>query len=298
MQQAAAPVVGISIETHESVVCVATAASSSVLVPALKRGVLVGLGAGTDMAFNYPLWCVAKRLGAGLGWPSIREVYKGVGLLWASQFPTVACEDLGSRALVPFVRQVCGGSLSSDAEHAAAAGAAGALAGVAIASPTENVVTRAHKTGQSTSLAAKEVIRGGLKQTLLPRGAAAMVGREIPFAMGLFYLKDRASQLCHKRFDCPAEASVVKRGIYWTIADVFASAGTAALCGVVSQPASVVLSLQQADDLPLRKALTQISREGITRGFYKGYIPRTISITGCLIVYPLVFDNASVFGLA
>eukprot|EP00746_Dinoflagellata_sp_MGD_P034073 gnl/MRDRNA2_/MRDRNA2_181332_c0_seq1.p1 gnl/MRDRNA2_/MRDRNA2_181332_c0~~gnl/MRDRNA2_/MRDRNA2_181332_c0_seq1.p1 ORF type:complete len:318 (-),score=44.02 gnl/MRDRNA2_/MRDRNA2_181332_c0_seq1:30-932(-) len=295
----AAPVVEMSMKAHENVSSVATAASSSVSVstPLLKRGVLVGLGSGADIIVNYPLWITAKRLGAGLGWPSLREIYKGGGLLWASQFPTVAAEDLGSRALVPFVQQVCGTSLSSDAEHAIAAGAAGALAGVAVASPTENVVTRAHKTGQSTSLAALEVMRGGLKGTLLPRGVAAMVGREIPFSLGLFFLKDRASHLCHK-FDCSADASTPKRIVSWTLADLAASFGTAAFCGIVAQPASVVLALQQADDIPLSKALTQIGKEGITRGFYKGYVPRTISIAGSLFVYPLVFDNAAAFGLA
>lgn len=124
-----------------------------------------------------------------------------------------------------------------------------------------------------------------------------MMGREIPFSLGLFFLKDRAHDLCSKWFNCSAPASSFRNAAYAQTADVLASLGTAAVCGLVSQPASVILALQQADDLPLSKALTQINREGITRGFYKGYVPRTIAIAGSLFVFPLIFRNAHVIGL-
>merc|ERR1719428_1433432 len=191
----------------------------------VKRTALVGLGSGADIVVNYPLWITAKRLGAGLSWPSVAEVYKGGGLLWASQFPTIACEDLGSRALVPCVRSMFGSSLSIDVEHAIAAGAAGALAGVVVASPTENVVTRAHKTGSSTLVATLDIAKRGPRQALLPRGVAAMMGREIPFSLGLFFLKDRAHDLCSKWFNCSAPASSFRNAAYAQTADVLASLG-------------------------------------------------------------------------
>ena len=38
-----------------------------------ERGGIIAVGCTADMAINFPLWILAKRTSAGLGWPSMRE---------------------------------------------------------------------------------------------------------------------------------------------------------------------------------------------------------------------------------
>ena len=61
----------------------------------VMRSLAVGLAMCSDIAFNYPLWIAAKRIGANLSpFPSdIKNLYKGAGALWLSLGPTTMVED-------------------------------------------------------------------------------------------------------------------------------------------------------------------------------------------------------------
>ena len=49
----------------------------------LLRAAGVGAAMGMDVVINYPLWIIAKRVGAGLpALPPVRRIYAGGGALW------------------------------------------------------------------------------------------------------------------------------------------------------------------------------------------------------------------------
>eukprot|EP00929_Paragymnodinium_shiwhaense_P074454 TRINITY_DN38110_c0_g1_i1.p1 TRINITY_DN38110_c0_g1~~TRINITY_DN38110_c0_g1_i1.p1 ORF type:complete len:288 (+),score=32.40 TRINITY_DN38110_c0_g1_i1:178-1041(+) len=276
--------------------------SNDSLMATAKRGALLGLSAGVDIAVNYPPWIIAKRVGAGLGMPALNDLYKGGGLLWVSLGPTYVCEDLGSRIFPPAVRVACGHALSDDGEEAVAAALAGAFTGVAVSSPIENVLTRAHKHGSSTMCAARDVIcQGGLVGTFFPRGAVAMAGREIPFSLGLFYLRERVVNKMHDLGDAHqphANGGPASAWGRWWAAEITASLTTSAFVNIASHPASVVLAQQQAHDLPLATALSRLWADGLVKGFYAGYLFRTVAIAGTMTVVPLVIRAGPLLGLS
>lgn len=270
------------------------------LGPQLRRGALVGLGAAGDIAINYPLWIIAKRVAAGLGWPAARDLYKGGGLLWLSLGPTFVCEDLCSRLLVPPATSAAariGLALGSEGEAALAAAAAGAVAGIAVAAPIENVLTRAHKTGFSTRDAARDITRGGIISTMMPRGMAAMVGREVPFSLGLFFLKERVARHFHKLAGTDqAHSGSSGAHAQWWCTELTASLTTSTVCNIPAHPPSVVLALQQAHDLQFRDALARACATG-WRGFYAGFAARTVAIAGTMTVVPLILARGKDVGL-
>mmetsp|Transcript_106587 Transcript_106587/g.244043 ORF Transcript_106587/g.244043 Transcript_106587/m.244043 type:complete len:186 (-) Transcript_106587:187-744(-) len=147
----------------------------------LPRPAVMGLAAVCDITFNYPLWIVAKRTGAGLPLPrSVTETYKGGGLLWFSLFPTTAVED----GMTTLGAQSLGGAVS--------AAVSGGVAAVCVTSQVETLITRAHAMDGSLKGAFdKTWADAGLRGLLLPYGMAAMVGREVPFALGLFFSSRR-----------------------------------------------------------------------------------------------------------
>ena len=66
------------------------------------RAASVGAAMACDIVINYPLWIVAKRLGAGLSaLPPLHRLYAGGGALWVSIAPTTIIEDGVSTVLKP-----------------------------------------------------------------------------------------------------------------------------------------------------------------------------------------------------
>ena len=66
------------------------------------RAASVGAAMGADILINYPLWIVAKRVGAGLSaLPPLHRLYAGGGALWISIAPTTIIEDGVSTVLKP-----------------------------------------------------------------------------------------------------------------------------------------------------------------------------------------------------
>lgn len=256
----------------------------------LKAG-LVGAGCGVDLALCYPLWVAAKRLGAGLGWPRGREMYRGVLPVWASYFPALACDDLSCRYLQPALHRVSPVPCSKDVEQLVAATVAGAVAGIVVAAPTEGVVTRAHCLGISCSQTLLQALqtRRGLRSILLPYGQAAMVGREVPFSVGIFFLRDWLSNIFHRPVSQGSESQsqeVPGLSMRFCLNEVATASCSAFSINLVSHPPSVVLALQQAKNMPLKQALRQIYSNGGFRGFYVGFVARTVALTGSMAILP------------
>ena len=87
----------------------------------MERAASVGAAMGADIVINYPLWIVAKRVGAGLSaLPPLHRLYAGGGALWVSIAPTTIIEDGVSTLLKPR----CG--------DLAASAASGAIAGICV----------------------------------------------------------------------------------------------------------------------------------------------------------------------
>jgi len=268
------------------------ATSSMVSTSTALRGALVGVACAADVVFNYPLWITSKRLGAGLGAPRGREIYKGGGTVWLSLFPTMACEDFCSRFLVPAVRAVAP-SIGHTGEELVAAAAGGVLAGVAVAAPIENLVTRAHRDGTSIGAVLRTSWRAeGIVGIAMPLGQAAMVGREVPWAVGCFFFRDYLAQMCHSAADDPRVLGKASshRSVRWWAEEVISSMACSTLVGIVSHPSTVVLAQQQAHDLPFSVAIRKIYNNGGARGFYVGFISRAVSIGGSMFVIPTVLS--------
>jgi len=125
-----------------------------------------------------------------------------------------------------------------------------------------------------------------------------MVGREIPFSLGLFFLKEHVARYWHGEQGAPAEVPARSSVASWWAAELASSLSTSALTNVVAHPASVILALQQAHDLSLGNALARAWGNGGLRGFYTGFVSRTVAIAGTLTVVPLVISQGAVFGLS
>ena len=68
----------------------------------ILRAASVGAAMACDIVINYPLWIVAKRVGAGLSaLPPLHRLYAGGGALWVSIAPTTIIEDGVSTVLKP-----------------------------------------------------------------------------------------------------------------------------------------------------------------------------------------------------
>ena len=65
---------------------------------ASERAFVIAGASALDMVCNFPLWIVAKRLSAGVGLPSMSELYKGSGSLYFAMGPMVVVQD-GSTAV-------------------------------------------------------------------------------------------------------------------------------------------------------------------------------------------------------
>ena len=127
------------------------------------RAASVGAAMGVDIVINYPLWIVAKRVGAGLSaLPPLHRLYAGGGALWVSIAPTTIIEDGVSTVLKPR----CG--------DLAASAASGAIAGVCVTSQVERCITAAHARNLSVRETAAAIYRrGGLLALVSPPGMLA-----------------------------------------------------------------------------------------------------------------------------
>ena len=138
----------------------------------MERAASVGAAMGADIVINYPLWIVAKRVGAGLSaLPPLHRLYAGGGALWVSIAPTTIIEDGVSTVLKPR----CG--------DLAASAASGAIAGVCVTSQVERCITASHARDRGVGETVAALYRrGGVVGLALPPGMLATACREVPFA--------------------------------------------------------------------------------------------------------------------
>lgn len=258
--------------------------------PMLPQTAMVGIATAADLALNYPLWIVAKRVAAGLAMPRGRELYKGAGVVWLAYFPTVALDEQFSRSLIAGVTAVAP-RLGHEGKELAACAAAGAISGLVVAAPVENIVTRAHYTNTSVPKALLNSLRvRGVVNTLCPFGQAMMVGREVPFSVGIFFLRDHLAQWCHKRLDSANSGSSLH---FWG-GELASSLACATAVNAPAHPPSVILAWQQAREVNLSDACRQIyAHGGGLRGFYAGFVARSVSIGGAMFVVPTVLSSSS-----
>ena len=156
----------------------------------MERAFNVGAAMGADVVINYPLWIVAKRVGAGLSaFPPIRRLYAGGGALWVSIAPTTIIEDGVSTVLKPRYGDL------------AASATSGAIAGLCVTSQVERCITAAHARNLSVRETAVTIYRrGGVAGLALPPGMLATACREVPFAAALFAVRPRLRKIAEERY--------------------------------------------------------------------------------------------------
>lgn len=267
------------------------------------QAAIVGVACASELVFFYPTWVAAKRLGAGLGWPRGRELYRGSVAVWLSYFPTLACDDLATRMLQPTIASSTSGKLGASGEQLIASAFAGAAAGLVVGAPTEGIVTRAHCLNIPVIQCLKDTLqsKNGLRRLLLPYGQAAMVGREVPFSVGVFFLRDYFSAFFHGHEHQHHQAHEKQQpkpaptGAKWWAEEVATSTSTAICLNIFAHPPSAILALQQGHEMPLRTALKTLYSNGGLLGFYIGFGARTFTMCGSMFVIPTVMRLGSAF---
>jgi hypothetical protein len=269
-----------------------------------ERAVVIATASAADMLVNFPLWIVAKRASAGVGFPPLNEMYKGATSLYVAMGPMVIVQD-ASGALM---RRPLDRTLDPTTALAVSAAVSGAVGALTVGSQIEGVITRAHATGQTVLGAARSTYAsGGLLALAVPHGALAIAGREVPWAGCLFFLsgwvRERLDGLLNSRSSAKqgqagagvggSEAKgndvVPSHGgglsMRATGTQMLAAALTACVAGPISHVPSVIGAYQQAHAVGIGEACAAIKRQFGYRGFWGGLLPRTGSLAGSLFVF-------------
>mmetsp|Transcript_2180 Transcript_2180/g.5545 ORF Transcript_2180/g.5545 Transcript_2180/m.5545 type:complete len:329 (+) Transcript_2180:86-1072(+) len=271
---------------------------------------LVAMATGCDQILNYPMLILSKRLAAGLGCPRFADLYKGCAAIYCTYMPTVAVEDQCTRLFSSAICRITT-CLSEDFREVLSAACGGAAAGVLVANPTESIVIKAHARNTGVMDACRAVWRqGGARGLLCPHGSIAMMSREAPFTMGLFFLRDRMANFFHgegspdissssrSSSDAHGEqhvhlSSVTPGGANrwrWWSQELAGSIACAGVVNIPSHPASVVLAMQQAYDLTPREACRRLYHEDGLKAFFRGYLARTAALAGTMFIVPAVLS--------
>ena len=264
----------------------------------ILRAASVGAAMACDIVINYPLWIVAKRVGAGLSaLPPLHRLYAGGGALWASIAPTTIIEDGVSTVLKPRCGDLAASAASGAMQcanqftapsHAIDASLdslvdshTGAIAGVCVTSQVERCITAAHARSLSVRETAVAIHRrGGVAGLLLPPGMAATACREVPFAAALFAVRPRLKRIAEERY--PTTQRFLR--------ELSCGVAAASVAGPASHAPSVVAAYQQATDVTPRQAIAKIYAAGGLREFFRGLPARTVSLAGTFTVVPLALD--------
>ena len=237
----------------------------------MERACSVGAAMGMDILVNYPLWIVAKRVGAGLSaLPRLHRLYAGGGALWVSIAPTTIIEDGVSTVLKPRYGDL------------AASATSGAIAGLCVTSQVERCITAAHA---SKRLSVRETVvaiyqRNGVAGLISPPGMAATACREVPFAAALFAVRPRLRAIAEERYP----------GTQRLLRELSCGVAAASVAGPASHAPSVVAAYQQATDATPTRAMAAIYAAGGLRAFFRGLPARTLSLAGTFTVVPLALD--------
>lgn len=246
------------------------------------RAACVSGAMGADIAINYPLWIVAKRVGAGLtpAVPPLSRLYVGGGALWVSLGPTAVVEDAATSSLQTLVPDV-------PQRELICAASSGVIAGACVTAQVEHLITAAHACGGGVLDTAGGLLRErGALYLLVPPGIAATAAREIPFAATLFHVRPLLTQ----RFVVSKpESSMAER----LGRECLLGCAASAVASPASHAPSVVASYQQATGTSLRQAVAELYAAGGLRTFFRGLAARSISLAGTFTVVPVVLDALS-----
>jgi hypothetical protein len=123
----------------------------------------------------------------------------------------------------------------------------------------------------------------------LPPGMIAMAGREIPFASALFHFRPLLrNYLFPTSHDNNQQSN--KNLFQLLMQECLCGLMTSCVATPISHPASVIASYQQGHGTTLQTAIKSIYNEGIWKGFFRGVIPRTLSLAGTFTVVPIVLQ--------
>lgn len=240
------------------------------------RSAIVVASTFTDIVVNYPLWVYAKRMQAALGAPKVTELYKGAGSLLFCSGPMITVQDFSTGAIL----KLFGSEVSANAAHAMSACLSGAIGALTVGSQVESVITRAHASGTSVfSVIQKTYATGGIAALVAPYGGLMVAAREIPYAGTLFFL----SGWLNSRLRVLSDSD--ERGSHLGL-DVLTALCSAAVAGPVSHAPSVIASHQQARSVTVSAACREIAATGGLNSFYRGLVPRTLTLAGSLFVIP------------
>lgn len=259
-------------------------------VTELTRSAVVLAACAIDITINYPLWVYAKRITAGLGRPPLREVYKGGGSLLFACGPMVAVQDRCTHVLLRALGAAADGSSGGQpgtAAHALAACVSGAVGAVTVGSQVESVIMRAHAQGGSVlETLRRTCAANGLAALAAPYGTLMVAAREVPYSGTLFFLSGFVRGELHRAWGGSAADSVAGRAAI----DVFSALCSAAVAGPLSHAPAVVASHQQAHGVTITAACRDIAASGGLRAFYRGVVPRTVTLAGTLLVIPAAIE--------
>ena len=239
---------------------------------------------------------MGKRASAGLGMPSLRELYKGSGSLLVASGPMVVVQDTSTAATVSVLDRW----LPPTQALCASACISGGVGALVIGCQIEGIITRAHSTGRTVTQTVVETRASqGVAGLVMPYGAWMIAGREVPYAGCLFFLSGWVRSKMHGESVIGAAgesgggaaggaagSSAARYG-----RDLVAAAVTAAIAGPLSHAPSVVASTQQAHNVTIREACSMIWRADGLIGFFRGVRLRTISLTGSMFVMPLTIET-------
>lgn len=277
--------------------------SAHAAVSPSERAAIIAGACSADMAVNFPPWIVAKRASAGLGLPSLSELYKGSGSLLFAMGPMYMVADASTAATLDLI----GDRLPPTPALCVSACVSGGVGALGVGCQIEGLITRAHATGHTvweTLLATRAAL--GISGVLVPYGALMIAAREIPYAGCLFFLSGYIRSQIHgtsvigeaggTEGAATAAAAAPEGGITasWAFLgrDLLSAALTACIAGPISHVPSVVAAHQQAHSVSISTACREIARSGKGLGpWFLGLLPRTCSLTGSLFMMPFAIET-------
>merc|ERR1712232_818439 len=127
----------------------------------------------------------------------------------------------------------------------------------------------------------------------------AMVGREVPFVSGVFFIRPLVTKSIYQYWGSDTGGGVsdnidggsdtgggdsamtaAVRPAWWKTVHLEVAAGflTSALTSPISQAPSVVSAYQQGHGVGLKQACTELYRQGGYGAFFRGLLPRTLAL--------------------
>lgn len=164
------------------------------------------------------------------------------------------------------------------------------IAALLVTSQVEHIITASHVKNITITNTIKEFYYNDIKKIFLPPGMIAMVGREIPFSTSLFYLRPLIEKefmnLNEHKHEHENGSEII--GFNRFLIDLKCGFLTSLFATPISHPASVIASYQQGHNQSLITSINYIFQKNGWKGFFRGLIARTLSLTGTFTIVPMV----------